>query len=46
MFNIRKIGGMYWISVGNLRIMFCIAKAKPMTLPTAPQLKEYGFPGT
>jgi hypothetical protein len=45
MFNLRKIGGMYWISIGRIRIAWCMVKPKPVTLPTAAQLREYGFPG-
>ena len=45
MFNLRKIGGMYWISIGSLRIMFCVAKVtKPVRLPTVAQIREYGMP--
>jgi hypothetical protein len=39
MFNIRKIGGMYWISVGRVRIAFCVIKPKPVSLPNAAQLQ-------
>lgn len=26
----RKVGGLHWISIGRIRIAFCITKPKPM----------------
>ena len=29
MFNLRKIGGMYWISIGRVRIAICVVSKRP-----------------
>ena len=31
--TIRKIGGIYWLSLGRIRLAFCIVRTKPTKLP-------------